>query len=243
MKNKFLVIALYLVGVSANAQFTFLNSDGATVESGTTVTYGQGQVGNPAGYYEFFISNETSEAIYLKAELVSAENADGSSFEICFAQQCYTPIEVGQKFPSGTPNSFALNAGAQTGPGNHLANTLDNDTPMEFVFRFYQTDQAGTTELGNDFFITYRFDPTLGVTDNAFLDFNISATLVGDYLETRSSDGYTLSIYNKRGRSVKKKRITTQTNRMPIGDLPAGMYFVRVVNDQNASKTIKIIKK
>ena len=42
MKNKFLVIALYLVGVSANAQFTFLNSDGATVESGTTVTYGQG---------------------------------------------------------------------------------------------------------------------------------------------------------------------------------------------------------
>ena len=30
---------------------------------------------------------------------------------------------------------------------------------------------------------------------------------------------------------------------MPVGDLPPGMYFVRVVNDQNASKTIKIIKK
>ncbi len=132
--------------------------------------------------------------------------------------------------------------GAQTASGNHLVNTLDNDTPMNFVFRFYQTDQAGTTELGNDFFITYSYDSALGLSDNAFLDFNISATLVGDYIETRSPDIYTLSIYDKRGRSVKKKNITTQTNRMPIGDLPAGMYFVRVVNDQNASKTIKIIK-
>ena len=47
---------------------------------------------------------------------------------------------------------------------------------MNFAFRFYQTDQAGTTDLGNDFFITYSYDPTLGVTDNSFLDFNISAT-------------------------------------------------------------------
>ena len=114
---------------------------------------------------------------------------------------------------------------------------------MEFASRFYQTDQAGTTELGNDFFITYRFDPTLGVSNNAFIDFDITATLVSDYIETRSPENYTLTIYNKRGRSVKKKRITTQTNRMPVGDLPAGMYFVRVVNDQNTSKTIKIIKK
>ena len=239
MKSKFLFLAMCLVGVSANAQFTFLNSDGATVESGTTVTYGQGQVGDPAGYYEFFISNDTSESIYLKAELVSADNADGSSFEICFGL-CYTDIAVGQKFPNN--GSVFIDAGSQTSSGNHLVNTLDNDTPMNFVFRFYQTDQAGTTELGNDFFITYSYDSALGLSDNAFLDFNISATLVGDYIETRSPDIYTLSIYDKRGRSVKKKNITTQTNRMPIGDLPAGMYFVRVVNDQNASKTIKIIK-
>ena len=240
MKIKSLFFALCMVVASANAQFTFLDSAGASVESGTVVSFGQGQVGNPAGYYEFFVSNETSEAIFMKSELVSVENADGSSFEICFGL-CYTDIAVGQKFPNN--GSVFIDAGTQTPSGNHLVNTLDNDTPMEFVFRFYQTDQAGTTELGNDFFITYRFDPTLGVTDNAFLDFEISATLVSDYLETKSSAGYTLSIYNKRGRSVKKKRITTQTNRMPIGDLPAGMYFVRVVNDQNASKTIKIIKK
>ena len=240
MKIKSLFLVLCLVAASASAQFTFLDIDGLPVTNGAVVSFGQGQVGNPAGYYEFFVSNDTSEAIFMKAELVSANNADGSTFEICFGL-CYTDITVGQKFPNN--GSVFIDAGTQTPSGNHLVNTLDNDTPMNFAFRFYQTDQAGTTELGNDFLITYRFDPTLGVTDNAFLDFNISATLVGDYIETRSPESYTLSIYNKRGRSVKKKRITTQTNRMPVGDLPPGMYFVRVVNDQNASKTIKIIKK
>tara|TARA_B100000780_G_scaffold192758_1_gene135811 strand:- start:3499 stop:4221 length:723 start_codon:yes stop_codon:yes gene_type:complete len=240
MKIKSLFLVLCLVAASASAQFTFLDIDGLPVTNGAVVSFGQGQVGNPAGYYEFFVSNDTSEAIFMKAELVSAENADGSSFEICFGL-CYTDITVGQKFPNN--GSVFIDAGTQTPSGNHLVNTLDNDTPMNFAFRFYQTDQAGTTELGNDFLITYRFDPTLGVTDNAFLDFNISATLVGDYIETRSPESYTLSIYNKRGRSVKKKRITTQTNRLIVEDLPPGMYFVRVVNDQNASKTIKIIKK
>lgn len=240
MKIKSLFFALCMVAASANAQFTFLDINGLEVNSGDVVSFGQGQVGNPAGYYEFFVSNDTAEAIFMKAELLSVENADGSTFEICFGL-CYTDITVGQKFPNN--GSVFIDAGTQTPSGNHLVNTLDNDSPMEFAFRFYQTDQAGTTELGNDFFITYRFDPTLGVTDNAFLDFDITATLVGDYLETRSPESYTLSIYNKRGRSVKKRRITTETNRMPVGDLPSGMYFVRVVNDQNASKTIKIIKK
>jgi hypothetical protein len=229
-----------MVVASANAQFTFLDSDGFTVESGTTVTYGQGQVGDPDGFYSYFVENNTSEAIFMKAELASAENTDGSFFEICFGL-CYTDISVGQKFPNN--GSVFIDAESVTLPGNHLANTLESPNPMEFAFRFYQTDQAGTTELGNDFFITYRFDPTLGVSNNAFIDFDITATLVSDYIETRSPENYTLTIYNKRGRSVKKKRITTQTNRMPVGDLPAGMYFVRVVNDQNTSKTIKIIKK
>jgi hypothetical protein len=240
MKLNSLFLLFCMIASTASAQFTFLDVDNIPVDSGAIVTFGQGQVGNPAGYYEFFVSNDTSEAIFMKAELISAENADGSSFEICFGL-CYTDIAVGQKFPNN--GSVFIDADTQTPSGNHLVNTLDNDTPMDFAFRFYQTDQAGTTELGNDFFITYRFVPALGVTDNAFLDFDISATLVSDYIETRSSDGYTLSIYDKRGRSVRKKRITTETNRMPVGDLPSGIYFVRVVNDQNASKTIKIIKK
>ena len=120
---------------------------------------------------------------------------------------------------------------------------MANDEPRTFTFRYYQTDQPGTTELGGDFLITYSYDPTLGMNDNNAIGFDVTATLVSDYIDFRSTENFNLSIYDKRGRNVKKKKITIDTNRMPIGDLPSGMYFVRVVNDQNISKTIKIIKK
>lgn len=240
MKINSLFFALCLIVASANAQFTFLNSDGDTVQSGTTVTYGQDQVGDPDGFYNYFVANDASEAIFMKAELLSVENTDGSSFEICFGL-CYDAIEVGQKFPNN--GSVFIEQGGQTLPGNHLGNTLANDEPRTFTFRYYQTDQAGITEQGEDFLITYSYDPTLGMDDNNAIGFDVTATLVSDYINFRSPDNYTLSIYDKRGRNVKKKKITIDTNRMPIGDLPSGMYFVRVVNDQNASKTIKIIKK
>jgi hypothetical protein len=240
MKLNSLFLLFCMIASTASAQFTFLDVDNTPVDSGAIVAFGQGQVGDPEGFYNYFVSNDASEAIFMKAEFLSAENADGSSFEICFGL-CYDEITIGQKFPSN--GAVFIEQNTQTLPGNHLVNTLASDEPLEFAFRYYQTDQAGTTELGNDFFITYRYDPSLGVNDNTLIDFDISATLVTDYIETRSSDGYTLSIYDKRGRSVKKKRITTETNRMPVGDLPSGIYFVRVMNDQNASKTIKIIKK
>ena len=152
MKIKSLFFALCMVAASANAQFTFIDSAGTPVESGTTVTYGQDQVGDPDGFYNYFVVNDAAEAIFMKAELASAENTDGSFFEICFGL-CYDEIEIGQKFPAN--GSVFIGQGEQTLPGNHLGNTLANDDPRTFTFRYYQTDQAGTTELGNDFFITY----------------------------------------------------------------------------------------
>ena len=119
-----------LVAASASAQFTFLDVDGLPVNNGHVVSFGQGQVGDPAGFYEYYVSNDTAEPIFMKAELVSADNADGSSFEICFGL-CYTDIAVGQKFPNN--GSVFIDAGSQTPSGNHLVNTLDNDTPMNFV--------------------------------------------------------------------------------------------------------------
>ena len=84
-------------------------------------------------------------------------------FEICFGL-CYDEITIGQKFPNN--GAAFIDQGGQTLPGNHLGNTLADDVPRTFTFRYYQTDQAGTTELGNDFFITYSYDPTLGVDNN-----------------------------------------------------------------------------
>lgn len=82
----------------------------------------------------------------------------------------------------------------------------------------------------------------IGLDNTAFVGFEVTTTLVRDYIAIKSFDSFNLSIYDSRGRNVKKKKITTETKRIPVGDLPSGIYFVRVVNDQNASKTNKIIK-
>ena len=85
MKSNLLFLLFCLTASIASAQFTFLDIDNNPVESGATVTFGQGQVGDPDGFYSYFVANDASEAIFMKAELFSAENTDGSFFEICFS--------------------------------------------------------------------------------------------------------------------------------------------------------------
>ena len=109
------------------------------------------------------------------------ESMPNLNFEICFGL-CYDAIEVGQKFPNN--GSVFIEQGGQTLPGNHLGNTLANDEPRTFTFRYYQTDQAGITEQGEDFLITYSYDPTLGMDDNNAIGFDVTATLVSDYIRT-----------------------------------------------------------
>lgn len=239
MKTTFLTLMSALFCLSASAQFTFLDFDGNPVESGTTVTFGQGQIGDPDGFFKYFVRNDAAGDIFMKAENTSITNADGSTFEICFGL-CYTGITQGQQFPNN--GSVFIAEGTQTLSGNHLANTADNPSPMEFVFRFYQTDQAGTNEVGNEFFITYRYDPALGVNDNNKIDFEITSTLIRDVLELRSSEAATIKIADKRGRKIKDKKIVPGTQRIPMSDLPSDLYFVTITNDRNVSETVRVIK-
>jgi hypothetical protein len=82
MKLNSLFLLFCMIASTASAQFTFLDVDNTPVDSGAIVAFGQGQVGDPEGFYNYFVSNDASEAIFMKAEFLSAENADGSSFEI-----------------------------------------------------------------------------------------------------------------------------------------------------------------
>lgn len=84
---------------------------------------------------------------------------------------------------------------------------------------------------------------TLGGQDNQLLDVTITSTLIDTYLELKSSENLNMTVYDKTGRGVKKRKITTQTTRLPMDDIPSGIYFVQLSNDKNSSQTIKIVKK
>jgi hypothetical protein len=75
------------------------------------------------------------------------------------------------------------------------------------------------------------------------MDFEITATLIDTYLELRSSEDLNVTVYDKTGRSVKKRKIAAQTTTIAMDDMPSGVYFLQLSNAKNNSQTIKIVKK
>jgi hypothetical protein len=85
--------------------------------------------------------------------------------------------------------------------------------------------------------------PILGANDTQLINFKITSTLIDHYIEIRTAEDLNLVVYDKRGISIKNRKITTETIRLPMDDVPSGIYFVQLSNDQNSSQTIKILKK
>ena len=85
--------------------------------------------------------------------------------------------------------------------------------------------------------------PILGTNDSQLINFKITSTLINHYIEIRTAEDLNLIVYDKRGISVKNRKINTETIRLPMDDVPSGIYFVQLSNDQNSSQTIKIVKK
>ena len=85
--------------------------------------------------------------------------------------------------------------------------------------------------------------PILSTNDSQLINFKITSTLIDHYIEIRTAEDLNLIVYDKRGISVKNRKITTETIRLPMDNVPSGIYFVQLSNDQNSSQTIKIVKK
>ena len=85
--------------------------------------------------------------------------------------------------------------------------------------------------------------PILGTNDSQLINFKITSTLINHYIEIRTAEDLNLIVYDKRGISVKSRKLNTETIRLPMDDVPSGIYFVQLSNDQNSSQTIKIVKK
>ena len=84
---------------------------------------------------------------------------------------------------------------------------------------------------------------TLASQDNQLLDITITPTLIDTYFELISLENINMTVYDTTGKSVKKKKITTDNKKVLMDDMPAGIYFVQLSNDQDISQTIKVIKK
>lgn len=239
MKRKLLFLSILLVAFGMNAQYTVEDENGNLLTDGDIISFNT-IAPDADAIYNFYVNNtSTDTAIRMKIEFVSALNADGSMMELCFGL-CYTGITIGQSYP---PNAdyVEIAPGAQTPPGNHMANAdAGNGTDvLDYLFRFYQIDNAGN-EIGDSLSVTYRYDPLLSVNDNS-LNVNIFATSITDELNVTVDEELNLTIYNLQGKIVKTQKLNIGQQSINMSDLSSQMYVAHFDNGRGVSQTTKIV--
>ena len=240
MKKKLLLISIFLVAMTMNAQYTLEDSDGNLIEDGDVITFNV--LGYPDANWDFYVNNtSSSDNIYMKIEFVSAVNANGSMMELCFGL-CYTGITIGNSYPPN--NEFVeIAPGEQTGPGNHLVNSEPGNgtDAVEYVFRYYQVDATGNNEIGTSLTITYRYDPLLGVGDFNKLNVAISSTIINNELIVEADEDLEMVMYDLQGRLVKTQKLNIGRQSINTSDLSSQIYIVQFKNNQGFTDIVKVI--
>jgi hypothetical protein len=241
MKKNLLLLSVFLVGIfSLNAQFTVEDADGNQIVDGAVVAYNVTTY--PEASLDFFVNNTSqTDNIYTKIEFVSAVNADGSLMELCYGL-CYTGITIGNSYPPD--NEYVeIAPGEQTGLGNHLYNAdPGNGTDViEYVFRFYQVDQSGMNEIGDQLTMTYRYDPLLGIGDVNEISLELASTIITDRLIVDTIEDLDLKVVDLQGRVVKNIRLTTGHQEIEMNDLRSQIYLVQFTNDEGQTRFEKIV--
>ncbi len=238
MKKNLIVLALVFSAFTMNAQYEVENQFGNEIIDGMVVEFSDYGVSDAS--LNFFITNTGPDEIYMRIEFVSAVNADGTGFELCFGQ-CYIDLVVGQTVPPA-PQFLAIAPGGITSEGNHFANTLEGTEVKDYVFRFHETDSDGN-DIGSDLTFTYRYDPTLGINDFNDLDISVASTVILNDMQVSAVEELNMEIYSLQGKLVSSEKINIGQQLINMSNLSSQMYIVKFSNDEGASKTIKVVKK
>ncbi len=238
MKKNLLILVVFFAAFTMNAQYVVTDHDGNEITEGMVVEFSASGV--PDGSLEYYVTNNGSDEIYMRIEFVSAVNANGNGFELCFGQ-CYIDLVVGQSVPPA-PQKVAIAAGATTPDGNHFAATIPSSEIQDYNFRFYETDSDGN-DIGNNLNFTYRFNPTLGINDVNELGVTIASTVIFNDMQVNAVEELDMVVYNLQGKLVNSQKINVGQQTINMSDLSSQMYIVKFSNNEGASKTIKVVKK
>jgi hypothetical protein len=242
MKKILLLVAVLLTAFTMNAQYVVKGDEGNVFTNGEIFEFAN--VGDPDGSLNFFITNTSTEDIYMRIEFVSAVNpidAEGSGFQFCL-DLCYDSIEVGDTAPPA-PNKKLIAVGETTGFGNHFLRYGDEGTEIEeYNFRYYQTDIDGN-DIGNSLTIIYRYNPTLGINDVNELGVTVASTVILNDMQVNAVEELNMVIYNLQGKLVNSQKINVGNQLVNMSNLSSQMYIVKFSNNEGASKTIKVVKK
>ena len=239
MKKTLLLLSMFLVAFTMNAQdYSIVDGNDEPIIDGNSYSFNT--IVDPAASLDFYITNDSSENIRMKIEVVSMNNTDGALMQLCF-DLCYDGVTAGQSYPG---NFVIIAPGDTSFPGNHFFNQdLGNGTDvLEYVFRFYQVDSEDN-EIGAEVNVTYLYDPLLGVNDVDQLDLNIQSTMISDVLEMNTVEDLTLQVYDVNGKVVMTQNLEAGQQRIDVSHLSTQYYILHFTNNRGVSDVIKVMKR
>ncbi len=232
MKN-FYIISIFILAVTGiKAQFSITDYDGNSILDGEVRTYNM--VSYPEAYLGFYVHNDNdTDPIKVRILVESITNGTGSGMELCFGI-CYFTITEGESYPV---NDVVTIQPGETQPsaGDHFFNSDDSNSPITYVFKFYEVDD-NMNEIGDSITFTYVYDETMDVEDiqSESLNLTLSPNPAKDILNIRidSDEFQQLSIQDVSGKLVVNKAIQFSGNQynLDIRDLEKGVYFLTLTN-------------
>ncbi len=226
----------------AQAQIT-VNTNGSQITNNQEFEY---HALDTSAELPFIVTNDSDEnPINIKVRVDQIQNSDGTNLQLCFGGLCFFAINQGVIYP--TNFAVTLEPGQSTTVGDHFWNSNPGDGmnyPMVYKLTFVQVDDNGV--YMNDLLtFTYRYSPTLGVTDFTSLaaaGLTKINTLVSHDLQIETSENGTLEIVDLSGKTLVSRHLQAAAQSVDFSDASSGVYIVRFINDQKRSAQVKIVK-
>ena len=126
--------------------------------------------------------------------------------------------------------------------GASLSTTLPVD--ISYYYSVTGTDANGCSNTAN---IIVTAAKCVGITEseNSTYSYNVipnPGTGLFSVLADKVSGELQMSVYNELGQLVKTQDLLSGENKLDLQNEKAGMYFVRIIENENVVKVIKLIK-
>ena len=222
MKKIPLLLLAYLIFVSVNVfsqveyAITVEDLDGNSLSDNQILQFDTLEY--PDALFTYKVRNNTSETIRVRVEVESFSGTDGSMMELCFGE-CYFGVTQGQSYPINNAQPFVYIGPGETqiADGDHFFNSDpgDSNSPVEYTFRFYISDENGDgvvsqAELQTDYTIGYYYSSTLSITDVNDTNFQISYN--SKLLNIISPTDCKLEIFDIQGKLVNTQELNFGVN-------------------------------
>jgi len=248
--KKIIFSALFFAAVSGYAQdqdYTVTNLDMVEYENNSVHVFNvHGTFDDPIdeAKLHLVINNTTSDPIYVTGEVVEISNTNGEMAQFCIggpAGNCFFPLFEGGFYPN--TDGGVVPANANWGFNDYLIN-LDPTNLSEYTIRFLQTDGEGNEIPNTSFFLTYRYDENMSVSDmNSVAIAKVYPTVVKNTTTVNLKENAVVQVLNLQGKTVKSLNLKSGVSQLDLSGLSAGVYLIQFKGNSGLTTTTKVVVK